>query len=218
MLEDIPYSRLKDNGRQYAVWIYRDIQKRTWADIASEYGISLARIRQYYWKTMTLRTNYYVNHLSIAYGHDNTEHFHQIYMDALRCYNAIKYVVAYFEKEYSGILREYRAGEPGMPEHIFRDLPPYLTAFSEQAVSGIIEMREVQGLTFGDIGKRLSMTREKADDLYNQHYYDLFMAITKKIMDDTGDKHIQKKYSSGRYVGSGKAKYDNLIHDYPEFA
>ena len=162
------------------------------------------------------KTRYYVNHLSIVHGYENTTHFRKIWMSALDCYLGNKYIVAYFEKEYADILKEYRNGEPGMPKRILQSLPPLRTQFSMRTISSIIRLRETEGLTYAAIGKRLRMTKEKAEDLYNHHYHVLYFQLSERIMEVTGDMDLRDKYRNAFRVGSGKKKYDCLVADYPE--
>lgn len=216
MLNDIPYKNIIDSGRKYDVWVLRDVYDNTFADIAREYGVSAATIISNYEKILFLKIKYYVNHLSIVYGYEDTEHFTEIWRNALDCYCGRKYVVAYFEKEYADILSEYRNGEPGMPERILHALPPLRNKFSTRTISSIIRLRETEGLTYAAIGKRLRLTKEKAEDLYNYHYHVLYYQLSEKIMEITGDKDLRDKYRKAFRVGNGKRKYDCLVKDYPE--
>ena len=101
-----------------------------------------------YERILFLKAKYYVNHLSIVHGYKDTEHFEKIRTSAFNCYCGGKYIVAYFEKEYADILKEYRNGEPGMPKRILQSLPPLRTQFSMRTISSIIRLRETEGLTF----------------------------------------------------------------------
>lgn len=216
MLSDIPYKNIMDNGRKYDVWVLRDVYDNTFADIAREYGVSVGTVISNYEKILFLKMKYYVNHLSIVYGYENTVHFREIWRSALDCYCGRNYVVAYFEKEYADILSEYRNGEPSMPERILRTLPPLRNKFSRRTISSIIRLRETEGLTYAAIGKRLRITKEKAEDLYNHHYHVLYYQLSEKIMEITGDMDLRDKYRKTFRVGSGKKRYDCLIKDYPE--
>lgn len=216
MLSDIPYKKIVDFGRKYDVWVLRDVYGNTFADIAREYGVSVACILNDYQKILSLKSRYYINHLSIVYGYQDTENFKKIWIDAINCYYGKKYVVAYFEKEYADVLSEYRQGEPGMPEQFLRDLPPFRNEFSKQTVSSIIRLRETNGMTYAAIGKRLHMTKEKAENLYNHHYHILFHQLSEKLMKITGDIGLHRRYQDIFQVGSGKKRYDRLVNDYPE--
>ncbi len=174
MLNDIPYKNLLGKDRKYDVWVLRDVYDNTFADIAKEYNVSVSTIISNYENILLLKTKYYINHLSIVYGYDNTTHFRKIWWNALDCYCANKYIVAYFEKEYADILKEYRNGELGMPERILQTLPPLRNQFSMRTISSVIRLRKTEGLTYDAIGKRLRMTKEKAEDLYNRHYHVLY--------------------------------------------
>jgi len=216
MLTDIPYRNIMDNGRKYDVWVLRDVYGNTFADIAKEYGVSVCTIIGNYEKLLFIKIKYYVNHLSVVYGYGNTNHFMEIWRSALDCYRGRNYVAAYFEKEYADVLGEYRDGEPGMPERVLRDLPPLRTGFSRRTVSSIIRLRETDGLTYAAIGKRLHMTKEKAEDLYNRHYHVLYYQLSEKIMEMTGDTGLRDKYQKAFRTGSERKKYDRLVRDYPE--
>ena len=216
MLNDIPYKNLMDKGRKYDVWVLRDVYNNTFVDIAKEYGVSTATIVSDYNKLLGWKLRYYVNHLSIVYGYKDTVHFRKIWKDTLDCYCGIKYMVAYFEKEYADILKEYRNGEPGMPEQLLRDLPPLRNKFSKQTISSIIRLRETNGMTYAAIGKRLRITKEKTQDLYNHYYHDLFYQLSEKLIKITGDKDLRCKYHDAFQIGNGKKKYDCLLSDYPE--
>ena len=216
MLSEIPYKNIMDNGRKYDVWVLRDVYENSFADIAKKYGVSVACVINNYEKILFLKMQYYINHLSIVQGYDGTAHFRKILSSAYDCYCGRKYTVAYFEKEYADILSEYRNGEPGMPERFLRDLPPLRIEFSKRTISSVIRLRETDGMTYVAIGKRLRMTKEKAEHLYNSYYHDLFYDLTEKLIEITGDKDLRDKYRKTFQVGSGKKKYDCLIHDYPE--
>lgn len=216
MLNDIPYKNIINNGRKYNVWVLRDVYDNTFSDIAKKYGVSVGTIVDNYNKILWLKVKYYVNHLSIVHGYENTAHFSKIWRSAYECYASAKYVVAYFEKEYADILSEYRNGEPGMPERILRNLPPFRNEFSKHTISSVIRLRETNGMTYAAIGKRLRMTKEKAGDLYIHYYHVLYYELSNKIMEITGDKNLRDKYDEAFHIGYAKKKYDCLVKDYPE--
>lgn len=216
MLQDIPYKTLLDKGRKYDVWRLRDLYGNTFADIAREYGVSVVTITHDYNLLLLFKIRYYVNHLSLVYGYQTTAHFSEIWKNALDCYSAMKYVAAYFEKEYADILKEYRQGEPGMPEQLLRELPPLRNKFSKQTVASVIRLKETKGMTFPAIGKRLRMTREKAQDLYSGYYHRLFYQLSGKLIEITGDKNLRDRYQDSFPSGSSKKSYDRLLRDYPE--
>lgn len=216
MLSDIPCKNIMDNGRKYDVWVLRDVYDNTFPDIAREYGVSVGTIRSNYDKILWLKISYYVNHLSIVHGYENSAYFRKIWRSAYECYTSERYVVAYFEKEYADILREYRNGEPGMPEQLLRDLPPLRNGFTKQTVSSIVRLRETNGMTYAAIGKRLRMTKEKAKDLHNHYYHTLYYELSEKIMEITGNKNLRDKYDNAFHIGYEKKKYDCLVKDYHE--
>lgn len=216
MLSDIPYKKIIDTGRKYDVWVLRDVYDNTFSDIAREYSVSVCTVVGDYNKILSLKIKYYVNHLSIVHGYEDTAHFRKIWGSAYDCYRGMKYVVAYFEKEYADTLSEYRNGEPGMPERILRDLPPLRNEFSKRTINSIIRLRETGGMTYAAIGKRLRMTKENAEHLYNGHYHNLYYQLSEKLMEITGDTDLRRKYRNAFQVGSGKKKYDSLVSDYPD--
>ena len=160
--------------------------------------------------------NYYVNHLSIVHGHKNTSYFKKIWTKAYECYHGLKYVLAYFEKEYAAILSEYRNGEPGLPEQFLLDLPPLREGFSKRTISGLIYLRETKGMTYSAIGKRLKLTKEKVTDLYNHHYHILLSQLLEKLAEITGDSSLYDSHWDTYQVRNVKKKYDDLINEYPE--
>ena len=216
MLSDIPYKNIMDTGRKYDVWVLRDVYGNTFPDIAREYGVSVGTILSNYNKILWLKARYYVNHLSIVHGYENSAYFRKIWSNAYECYASGKYVVAYFEKEYAEILSEYRNGEPGMPVQLLQNLPPLRNEFSKHTISSVIRLRETNGMTYAAIGKRLRMTKEKAEDLYSHYYHTLYYELSDKIMEITGDKNLRDKYDDVFHVGYAKKKYDCLVKDYPE--
>lgn len=216
MLSDIPYKNIMENNRMYDVWMRRDVYDNTFAEIAKEYGVSVNTVIDNYNKILRLKIRLYVNHLSIVYGCENTAYFRKIWGNAYECYAGEKYVVAYFEKEYADILSAYRNGEPGMPDRILRDLPPLQNEFSRHTVSSVIQLRETNGMTYAAIGTRLSLTKEKAEYLYNRYYHVLYNELLEKIIEITGDKNLCDRYRKAIPVGYGKKMYDCLIKDYPE--
>ena len=71
-------------------------------------------------------------------------------------------------------------------------------------------------MTYAAIGKRLRITKEKTQDLYNHYYHDLFYQLSEKLIKITGDKDLRCKYHDAFQIGNGKKKYDCLLSDYPE--
>ena len=70
-------------------------------------------------------------------------------------------------------------------------------------------------MTFPAIGKRLRMTREKAQDLYSGYYHRLFYQLSGKLIEITGDKNLRDRYQDS-FQSSSKKSYDRLLSDYPE--
>ena len=216
MLNDIPYKNIMEHKRRYDIWLLHDVYNNNFANIAKRYGISVNTIVSDYYKVLSLKLKYYVNHLSIVYGYKDTIHFREIWRNAYECYRGLNYVVAYFEKEYSAILSEYRNGEPGLPEQTLLNLPPLRNKFNKQTISSVIRLRETNKMTYVAIGKKLRLTKEKAEDLYNHHYHVLYCNLLEKLIEITGDTDLSRKYWDTYQVGSAKKKYDCLTNDYPE--
>lgn len=216
MLSYIPYKNIMDNKRKYNIWLLHDVYDNTFADIAERCGISVSTVRGDYEKILFIKMKYYIDYLSFINHCQNTEYYRQICGSAYECYRNIKYVVAFFEKEYTDHLSEYRNGEPGMPKRLLQDLPPLRTKFSARTVSSVIRLREINGMTYEAIGKRLHMTKEKAEKLYNYYYHNLYLQLSEKLMEITGDTDLRRKYRDTFQVRSGKLKYDCLVNDFSE--
>ena len=71
-------------------------------------------------------------------------------------------------------------------------------------------------MTFPAIGKRLRMTREKAQDLYDGYYHHLLYQLSGKLIEITGDKDLRDRYQDAFPSSSCKKRYDRLFCDYPE--
>lgn len=215
MLSDIPYTDITHTGCKYDVWLLRDVYDNTFADIAAEYGVSMTTVVNDYNSILYMKMVHYVNHLSIVYGQEDTVYFQEIWNRAYDCYRSTKYVVAYFEKEYADILSEYRNGEPGVSQRILRDLPPLRKRISKRTIHNIVDLRETNGMTYDTIAKKLHITKEKAEELYNHYYHDLYIQLSDKLIAITGDINLRRRYQNGFKAGCGKKKYDCLVNDYP---
>ena len=60
MLHDIPYKNIMSIGRNYDVWVLRDIYENTFADIAKEYNVSVGTILGNYEKALCQSSFYCV--------------------------------------------------------------------------------------------------------------------------------------------------------------
>ena len=216
MLNDIPYKNILKYERRYEIWRLHDVDNNSFAKIAKKYGLSVDTITSDYYKILSLKLNYYVNHLSIVHGHIDTTYFKKISLKAYECYRGMKYVLAYFEKEYAAILSEYRNGEPGLPEQFLLDLPPLREGFRKRTISSLIYLRETKGMTYSAIGKRLRLTKEKVTDLYNHHYHVLYCQLLEKLIEITGDASLNNDHWDTYQLKNVKKKYDDLINEYPE--
>ena len=170
MLNDIPYSTLKENRRSYEIMTLRDQYDNTFADIAKEYNISSLRVRALYNRIKNRQIYLYTRHIAVVLGHSSTSAMREEVNAAYECYQSFSYVCAYLEKQYQQILDEYRAGEPGLPLRLTESLPPLKRKLSKKTVSRIVEMRETEKATFAAIGRQISLTQEKVRHTYNMFY------------------------------------------------
>ena len=82
MLNDIPYKNILKHERRYEVWLLHDVDNNSFANIAKKYGLSVDTITSDYYKILSLKLNYYVNHLSIVHGHKDIRYFKKIWIKA----------------------------------------------------------------------------------------------------------------------------------------
>lgn len=177
MLKDIPYSELKKNEKAYQIVLMRDQQSKTYTQIAKELDISLDGVRQIYDRLKRKQIQLYINHIAFALGHENTDIIKSWYYEVNEWYQDWQYISGYFEKEYEEILREYRAGEPGMPEEFIEKIPPLQSGTSSELIATVVYMREMSNMGFARIGKNLNMTAEKARHTYEMFYNNLALAL-----------------------------------------
>lgn len=222
MLEDRNYSFLKETYPvKYEIMQLRDLYGNTFADIAKEQGISVCRVIQDYHFIKIRQTRLYITHLAIVHGHTNTSHFYELYKQAETCYADWQCATAYLEKKYKHILSEYRAGEFGMPDDFLAQLPPFRKRWSKETVQKIIEWREAekksQRKTYIEIGRLLKMTKFKAESLYEWHYHEKFLLISKKLEEKYGEKQgrdISHYYYTRWHTA--KRRYEMMCAEYPE--
>ena len=116
MLNDIPYSTLQEDKTGYQILLLREQQNQSFTAIASQLGVSPARVRQQYTKIKVRQVRLYIRHIAIALGHENTAQVRNVFSEAMDCYQNYPYACGYLDKTYGEILEAYRAGEPGTPQ------------------------------------------------------------------------------------------------------
>lgn len=215
MLKDIPYSVLKEDKRGSEILTLRDWYGSAFGDIAREYKLSPARVRQIYGKMKLKQIHLYIRHIAVALGHESTAAVGNEFSAANECYQELSYACAYLEKKYKDILDEYRAGEPGMAEQFLESLPPFRRKLRKKTISRIVEMRETEKATFIAIAEKLRITPEKA-----KHAYDMF--YHQQVLDYV--ETLEKEAKSGdeklaiwrRYFGpyrSAKNRYEMMLEE-----
>lgn len=212
MPNDIPYSRLKENERDFAILTLRDQHNSAFREIAAKFNISSIRARQVYNNIKLQQLHLYINHLSVALGHPNTAQFQKELRLAYACYREFSCVCAYFEKKYKEILDEYRAGEPGLPARYLKRLPP-LRRLNERTISRIVKMREEQGATFLIIAKELRITPERAKHAYDNFYSLKVMARVSQLQKQTTDPDEQRAIWQHYFNNSrsSKTRYEMML-------
>lgn len=217
MLKDIPYSKLKQDGRAYEIMLLRDQYNNIYADIAKEYKMSVAWVTGKYNKLKVKQIGLYINHISIMLGYQNNAQIRKIFDDAYECYQDRTYACAYLEKQYKDILTEYRDGEPGMPVRFIKSMPPFKPNLSKKTIARVIEMREVQQASFVTIAKKLRMTQAKAKHAYEMFYHEQVWDRIKILEEKAGsveERDAVWHHYSGRKK-SYKKIYDLLIKENP---
>lgn len=214
-MKEIPYSILTQNTRTYEIMLLCDQHDKTFADIAKERGITTVRVRQVYFKGKVKQIRLYINHISLVLEHEDTSQIRKVFDNAYECYQDWAYACAYLEKKYKDILNEYRAGEPGMSMRFIKSMPPFKPKLSEKTISRIIEMREVENLSYVSIGKELRMTSAKAKHAYEWFYHKqvliLIRDLEKKADSDEEKAAIWKHYFKG--YKTSKKRYDALTKE-----
>ena len=219
MPKDIPYSELKKDKRAYDIMVLRDYYNNTFTNIAKDCNISSIRAMQLYSKAKRKQIQLYITHISIALGHENTAEIRQVFEIAEECYYGRLYACAYLEKEYKDILDEYRAGEPGAPELLIKNLPPLKRKLSKKTVSRIIEMRETEKATYKMIGKKFHITPEKAKRIYDLFYHQKVLEHVNALAEKAKGFHeraaIYRRYF-GRGRKSSKNTYEMILKEIEE--
>lgn len=211
-MKDIPYNVLKQNEQTYQIMLFHDQQNRIFSDIAREYRISQTGALQAYTRIKIKQIRLYINHIAFVLGHDNISQVHEVFDKALDCYQDWTYACAYLEQKYEAILKEYRDGEPGMPEDFIRNMPPFRAKLNDTTIHRIVDMREKQKLSFIVIGKKLKITKMKAKHTYDMFYHKQVLAMVRALQEQTDDEkekmEIWEKYFRGNL--SPKKCYDML--------
>lgn len=212
-MEYYPYSDLKQEERAYEIMLLRDQHNNTFADIAEEYTISVARAKQVYDRIKLKQIHLYINHIAFTLGHENDLLVSEAFYSAFECYWEMPYVCAYFEKKYKTILTEYRAGEPGLPSQFIKNMPPFKSKPSKKTVARVIEMREVEKASYIEIGKELKMTQAKAKHTYEWFYHQQAMVIIKSLQEKVESFEEKKAIwdSHFREYRTSKKRYDALM-------
>ena len=218
-MKDIPYSELKKNKRDYDIMILRDQHNNTFTDIAKDYEISSIWVREIYSKIKIKQMQLYIRHISIVLGYENTAEVRKVFEIANECYQGFSYACAYLEKKYKGILDEYRAGEPGVPELFIKKLPPIKRKLSKKMISRIIEMREIEKATYNMIAKEMRITPEKAKHTYDSFYHQKVLkhveALKRKAKGEDEKWAIVRRYF-GEYRSSKKT-YEMILKENEEY-
>lgn len=214
-MEDIPYSDLKEDQRAYDMMMLRDQYNVKFADIARNYKISTARVRQIYDTIKVRQARLYIRHISIALGHENMEKIKKVFVAANECYQDWSYACAYLEKKYKKILAQYRDGEPGASKQMIENLPPLKQKMSKETMSRIVEMRENEKATYAAIAKEMRITPEKARHTYNRFYHqqvlDYIDALEKKAKSKDEKLAIWSRYF--RNNKSAKKRYEMMMEE-----
>lgn len=211
-MKNIPYSILKQDERAYEVMLLRDQHGNTFADIAKECEISVARVAQTYNKLKVKQIRLYINHIAVVLGYEGSSQIRKVYDNAYECYQGWSYACAYLEKKYKSILDEYRGGEPGMPIQFVRSMPPFKPKLSKETIARVIEMREVEKASYIAIAKELRMTPAKAKHTYEWFYHKQVLAFIEVLQKEANSydekmaiwEHYFKEYKTS------KKRYDAL--------
>lgn len=133
------------------------------------------------------------------------------------CYGGLKYVSAYWEKEYSEILKEYRAGEPGHSDGFLAAMLPPIEEISDEMVQRIVLLREANQ-TFAEIRREMKMTEEKERDVYDDFYHMKWLEardlVRKTYYDSQDDRDNLRDYYD--QYKAPKKRLEAIMGDYPE--
>lgn len=210
---DIPYSTLQENKTGYQILLLREQQNQSFTAIASQLGISPARVRQQYTKMKVRQVRLYIRHIAIALGHDNTAQVRNVFSTAMDCYQNYPYACGYLDKTYGEILEAYRAGEPGTPQEMLEGLPPCPVKLGEEEISCIVTMREEGNASFRAIGREFHITPEKARHTYEMVYHHKVLEYVEGLQQQAKSweerMEIWRRYLGGSM--SAKTRYENIL-------
>lgn len=210
---DIPYSTLQEDKTGYQILLLREQQNQSFTAIASQLGVSPARVRQQYTKMKVRQVRLYLRHIAIALGHENTAQVRNVFSTAMDCYQNYPYACGYLDKTYGEILEAYRAGEPGTPQEMLEGLPPCPVKLGEKEVSRIVTMREEEKASFRAIGREFHITPEKARHTYEMVYHHKVLEYVEGLQQQAKSweerMEIWRRYLGGSM--SAKRRYERLL-------
>lgn len=212
-MTDIPYSTLQEDKTGYQILLLREQQNQSFTAIASQLGVSPARVRQQYTKMKVRQVRLYLRHIAIALGHENTAQVRNVFSTAMDCYQNYPYACGYLDKTYGEILEAYRAGEPGTPQEMLEGLPPCPVKLGEKEVSRIVTMREEEKASFRAIGREFHITPEKARHTYEMVYHHKVLEYVEGLQQQAKSweerMEIWRRYLGGSM--SAKRRYERLL-------
>lgn len=215
VLQDKPFSILKENESAYEILILRDLYDNKFKDIAVEMGISVERVRQKYNKRKVLQARLYIRHLSVALGHDNSSLILKEYQQAEAFYIDRTFAVAYFEIKYGDILSEYRGGEPVISKDFLDKVPPLIIGWDDKEVeASIVQMRDVEQIPFKKIAEQYCITVPKAKHIYESYYHKQFMKLVRKIDELENERNAGLRYYDR--ARTGKKRIALILEEHPE--
>ena len=210
---DIPYSTLQEDKTGYQILLLREQQNQSFTAIASQLGVSPARVRQQYTKMKVRQVRLYLRHIAIALGHENTAQVRKEFSAAMDCYQNYPYACGYLDKTYGEILEAYRAGEPGTPQEILEGLPPCPVKLGEEEISCIVTMREEENASFRAIGRAFHITPEKARHTYEMVYHHKVLEYVEGLQQQAKTweerRELWRRYFGGHQ--SAKTRYENIL-------
>ncbi len=178
-MAETPYSVLTEDSLTYRIVLSREQKGMSFASIGRELGVSATRAANLYGSWKYRQARLYVSHLSIALDRD-IEELRQELWQADMCYRREDYVCGYFEKKYPELLRVYRGGEPGMPQSFLDKIPPLQVELPQETCDRIVELRD-QGLTSGQVGRILNLTKDRVRQEYDKHYLAKVQALCDQL-------------------------------------
>lgn len=215
MQKDIPYSELKKNERAYEIMLLRDQYENTFSAIADVYGLAVPRVASIYRKMKLKQMHLYFNHIAIVLGHNDVAQVANVFADVYECYQDMAHACAYMEQKYHDILMKYRHGEPGMPEAFVKRLPPFRERITQEELTQVIYMREVEHASFQTIAKELGLTRAKAKKTYQMFYHDKVIKMVKALQEKAKSREEEREIWECYFHNSlsPKKRYEMLCEE-----